>query len=206
MNTCCILKSILGYQVSDDITDSYERYPRNALPNPDFWHRKFTITYRHLYNGVCPGRSHLTQGRSTYWRDRKRNKYWITVYMHYQTWTNTNVTWRKTKDERRRIWIFTKCIKSHCFNPHFTQNLYRHISKIENNNLPVSDLVRWERYSIYQSRSYVSVRQYSLQSACMHLACTLHAPELKSSNFLYPVCITYTSAIFIRTLTGFIFE
>jgi hypothetical protein len=99
VNTCCILKSILGYQVSDDITDSYERYPRNALPNPDFWHRKFTITYRHLYNGVCPGRSHLTQGRSTYWRDRKRNKYWITVYMHYQTWTNTNVTWRKTKDE-----------------------------------------------------------------------------------------------------------
>lgn len=111
-----------------------------------------------------------------------------------------------TKNERRRIWIFTKCIKSHCFNPHFTQNLYRHISKIENNNLPVSDLVRWERCSIYQSRSYVSVRQYSLQSACMHLACTLHAPELKSSNFLYPVCITYTSAIFIRTLTGFIFE
>ncbi|CAB4018620.1 Hypothetical predicted protein, partial [Paramuricea clavata] len=40
-----------GYQVSDDITDSYERYPRNALPNPNFWHQ-----YRWFTRSLIPSR------------------------------------------------------------------------------------------------------------------------------------------------------
>jgi hypothetical protein len=40
---------ILGYQVTDDITDSYERYPRNVVPNQNFWDRKWT--YLDVYKG-----------------------------------------------------------------------------------------------------------------------------------------------------------
>ena len=39
------LKSILGYQLSDDITESYERVPRDVLPNSNFWNRKFYGIY-----------------------------------------------------------------------------------------------------------------------------------------------------------------